>query len=208
MSLRRRMLLVAGAAAKPKYGTFIQDTTGRLWTADEWDGSATPNGIAVRDKSHGVTEGILLAIVSSLSMSQFSTKYFSLEELGVGTDYLNQDGYANTQALLKYSSYLPALMKCISYRFPDGQYGYLGAAREMDLISLCREKIEECLTALGVTFPSMTTEYVWTSTPSSETTSTTLRVRASSVERFVNSLSSSTTRYYVWPIGKVGDWTK
>lgn len=208
MSLRRRMLLASGAAEGPKYGAFIQDTTGKLWAAEEWDGSATPNGIAVRSKRAEPREGILLAIMNSLSMTQFSTKYFSLEELGVGTDIDAQDGYANTQALVRYSSYLPALMKCISYRFPDGQYGYLGSSFEMSLIYSWRTEIEECLTALGVTFPTMTTEYVWSSTPSSTTTSTTLYVLARSVERSSTSYASSNTRYYVWPVGKVGDWTK
>jgi hypothetical protein len=202
------MLLAAGAAAKSKYGAFIQDTTGKLWTAEEWDGSATPNGIAVRSKGSVIREGILLAIVNSLSTSQFSTKYFSLEELGVGADIDSQDGYANTQALLRYSTYLPALMKCISYRFPDGQYGYLGSSFEMSLIYSWRTEIEECLTALGITFPSMTKEYVWSSTPSSTTTATTLYVIAPSVDRKSTSYASSNTRYYVWPIGKVGDWSK
>lgn len=205
------MLLAAGAAAKQKYGAFIQDTTGKLWTAEEWDGSATPNGIAVRDRNSGPSEGILLAIKSSLNYQRFSTKYIALPVAGcdIISAIKDYEGYEHTQAYLSQSSYLPALNECVDYRFPDGQSGYLGAVGEIRLIYLNRAEIEKCFSALGMTFPSMpNTEYVWSSTPSETTTSVDLYVWAPSVVKESYGYPISTLSRYVWPIGKVGDWSK
>lgn len=211
------MLLASGASAGPKYGAFIQDTTGKLWTAEEWDGSATPNGIAVRDRNSGPSEGILLAINPPTSTFYFNTKKISMQTTPDQQKYQDYDGYSRTASLLAdvgYSS-LPALSECVNYIFPDGQKGYLGAFGEMVRIFYHREEIKKCLSALGASNDLINLNNdIWTCTASEEyTTSSSLYIysfkQSDSMLHITIELGGYlNSRCCVWPMGKVEDWTK
>ena len=223
MNLRRRMLLATGVSTKPnpdvpvpesKYGAYIQDTTGKLWSAEEWDGTATPNGIAVRDKEYGPSDGILLAINPSTSVFYFNTKSISMQTTPSNLIYADYSGYSRTVSLLEAVgySYLPAINECVNYIFPDGQKGYLGAFGEMVLIHYCREEINRCLSALGGASDDLFSNKIWTCTASEEhTTSSSLYIYSFKPSDLSITLALGgflNTRNRVWPIGKVGDWDK
>jgi hypothetical protein len=216
------MLLAAGVSTKPnpdvpvpepKYGAYIQDTTGKLWSAEEWDGSATPNGIAVRDRTYGPSEGILLAILSTLTKVYFNTKKISMPTTPDNLRNQDFDGEARSQSLLADVgiSSLPAISECVSYVFPDGQNGYLGAFGEMRLIYDCLSEIKKCLSALGIE-KDLFNNHIWTCTASEEyTTSSSLYIysfKPSDLSIVLSLGGSLNSQGYVWPIGKVGDWSK
>lgn len=121
-----------------KLGVYIEDTTGKLWTADAWDGSATPNGVAV------LTENcrFVVALEDSDGMQYtWSYPYNSATAIGVTTatgvvgameDY---NGRSNTETIMTVMSLEECAFKsCVLYEFPNGQSGYLGAAGEWQAV--------------------------------------------------------------------------
>lgn len=117
-----------------KLGVYIEDTTGKLWTSDAWDGSATANGVAV------LTENcrFVVALENSSGVGlTWSYPYNSVTLIGCATattvveameDY---NGKGNTEtAMSTFDMDTCAFNSCVLYEFPNGQTGYLGAAGE------------------------------------------------------------------------------
>lgn len=214
MSLRRRMLLAAGAAASPvvpevtKYGVFIQDTTGKLWTADEWDGTATPNGIAVRMLSSGPPDGVLVSIPESAASkvtfaSSANYTIAGVDNAAKGEDY---NGYENTTALAQKIPNSPAITACINYTFPNGQKGYLGAYGEMFSVLMKIEDVNKCLKALGgKEYLEIFPDHMWTSTVYSGITTKLYLYTIMRKEDggFYSNTYIATNTAYIWPIGKI-----
>lgn len=158
--LRRRMMMAQGEAALA-YGCYIQDTTGKLWKAGAWNGSATPNGVAVYDESCSFIIALggdkLLPINSKLTSSSLTS--YNTEE----TAKADFDGAWNTDILLSdYGSVTTeSAGYCAAYTFPNGESGYLGSAGEWNIAFKYKDEIDAIMTLLGG--DALKTSY-WTST--------------------------------------------
>lgn len=146
-------------------GVYIQDTDGVLWQEAAWDGSATPNGIAVvTDECRFVIaleEEVSICIdrvgdYVSLSLPAFSTSSEAI------ADY---SGKSNTEVITQVYGYdtNEAGGFCVNFTFPRGDKGYLGAAGEWDIARVNKLKIEKCMTKAGGITLEGNYEY-WSST--------------------------------------------
>lgn len=147
--LRRRMMMNAVGEATLAYGCYIQDTTGKLWKAGAWDGSATPNGVAVYDESCSFIIALggdkQLAINSGNSSSSLTS--YNTEE----TAKADFDGAGNTDTLLSdYGSVTTeSAGYCAAYTFPRGEAGYLGSAGEWNIAFKYKDEIDAIMALLG-----------------------------------------------------------
>lgn len=137
-----------------RLGVFIQDTTGRLWTSDEWNGSAIPNGVEVWTEdcrfviALSEPEGSFPINFEGYSDSLNLTVYSSSSEA-----ITNYSGSSNTIALI--SAYgndtYEAAGYCANFTFPNGKKGYLGSAGEWQAAYDNKSAIEECMSKAGGT---------------------------------------------------------
>lgn len=156
--LRRRMM---GGEKALDYGVYIQDTNGKLWKAGTWDGSATPNGVAVYDESCQfiiALDGDAQLPINSANTSSSLTS-LKTEETAIA-DF---DGAGNTEILLSdYGSVTTeSAGYCAAYTFPNGDTGYLGSAGEWNTAFKYKNEIDAIMTLLGE--DELKTSY-WTST--------------------------------------------
>lgn len=146
-------------------GVYIQDTDGVLWQEAAWDGSATPNGVAVvADECRFVIAldeepSICIDRVGdyvSLSLPVFSTDSEAI------ADYL---GKSNTEVIVSVYGYdtNEAGGFCVNFTFPNGEQGYLGAAGEWEIVRVNKFEIEKCMTKAGGVTLEGNYQY-WTST--------------------------------------------
>lgn len=157
----------------PSNGVYIQDTDGYFHTESEWDGSYTPNGIAV------ITSNCRFV----MSLSDAHTKYcewgsYDTEVSGIttttdiSTAKTDYDGEAQTTTILSVlgnssdTDDAPAAYYCRAYTFPDGKKGYLGAAGEWQAALDNKAAVASALSKCGGT--ALSNSY-WTSTQSSST---------------------------------------
>ena len=154
-------------------GVFIEDTTGKLWTSDAWDGSATANGVAV------LTENcrFVMALESSKPsvfywggyLTEVSGILTSEDKTVAASDYA---GRSNTSILIetlagtndRYTDGAPAAEYCQAYTFPNGNKGYMGAAGEWQAVADNNSVVLAALSACG---GSAIESSYWTSTQSS-----------------------------------------
>ena len=147
-------------------GIYIQATDGLLYTEADWDGTKTPNGIAVITDNCRFVMALTDAHTSYCQWGGYGTEVSSIvtttDESTAMTDY---DGDLNTTAILGQlgdsSSAAPAAYYCHSYTFPDDSTGYLGAAGEWQAVLDNKDAITSALSKCGGT--SMNS-YYWTST--------------------------------------------
>lgn len=135
-------------------GVYIQDTDGVLWQEAAWDGSATPNGVAVvadecrfviamsgREDDIYIDKG---GYSSSLSLTAYSSSSEAI------TDF---SGSSNTAAMI--SDYgndsSEAAGYCANFTFPNGEEGYLGSAGEWQAAYDNKSAIETCMSKAGGT---------------------------------------------------------
>lgn len=143
------MMMNAVGEATLAYGCYIQDTTGKLWKAGAWDGSATPNGVAVYDESCSFIIALggdkQLAINSGNSSSSLTS--YNTEE----TAKADFDGAGNTDTLLSdYGSVTTeSAGYCAAYTFPRGEAGYLGSAGEWNIAFKYKDEIDAIMALLG-----------------------------------------------------------
>lgn len=153
--------MMAQGEAALAYGCYIQDTTGKLWKAGAWNGSATPNAVAVYDESCSFIIALggdaLLPINSKLTSSSLTS--YNTEETAK-TDF---DGAWNTEILVSdYGSVTTeSAGYCAAYTFPNGESGYLGSAGEWNAAFKYKSEIDAIMTLLGG--DALKTSY-WTST--------------------------------------------
>lgn len=117
-----------GGEAALAYGCYIQDTTGKLWKAGTWDGSATFNGVAVytEECAFVMRQGadakkMVLALTSAVSSSLI--EYPTEQE--AKADF---KGIVNTEFL---KSVFPAKEYVEENPFPDGVVGYIPSLGEL-----------------------------------------------------------------------------
>lgn len=139
-------------------GVYIQDINGKLWTEEKWDGSVTPNGIAViagvcrfvialedtftSGKRWGGNNILIEGIYTAATVSMASKDYNGKEQTDIIISSLEgvNDGYVTGA---------PALKSCKDFVFPDGSSGYMGAAGEWDIAMSYKESIDSALLKCG-----------------------------------------------------------
>lgn len=147
-----------------KLGVFIQDTTGKLWTASAWNGSATPNGVAVRTDACE----FVMALKSGEGMPIDDEGLIfgpNLRQYGYISDAIKDySGASNTTTLVSAYGNDPqeAAGYCANFTFPNGKKGYLGSAGEWQAAYDNKSAIDNCLSKCGGS--SLGDDFLWSST--------------------------------------------
>lgn len=166
------MAAIGVGGSKPDYssyrGVFIEDVDGYLYTVDGWDGSKTPNGIAVLTDNCRFVMALRDAHTSSCKWSEYdgiaSSTTTTTYESEAQEDY---NGKRQTLTILYYfesfssAKSAQAAYYCNAFTFPNGKKGYLGAAGEWQAAVDNKAAIESALNNCGGS--SMGGLY-WTST--------------------------------------------
>lgn len=145
-----------------RLGVYIQDTTGKLWTASEWNGSATPNGVAVLTDACRFVIALEEQTYVRIGLHEDADS-LTLPEYTYTDALTDYDGYSNTLSLVSTfgSDKTLAAGYCKSFTFPNGSVGYLGSAGEWDVVFDNMNQIRNCMsTVFGQSFGY----YYWTST--------------------------------------------
>lgn len=148
-----------------RLGVFIQDTTGKLWTSDAWDGSATPNGVAVLTD---VCEFVIaLSEASNLPIDTvgYSSSLSLTEYSSITTAIKDYSGSSNTTEMVSvYGDVMTeAAGYCRIFTFPNGKKGYLGSAGEWKAVYDNKSAVKTCMSKAGGTAFSRN-KYYWSST--------------------------------------------
>lgn len=147
-----------------RFGVYIQDTAGKLWTASAWDGSATANGVAVLTDSCrfviALSEKSNVLIDPDGYSSSINLTVYSTGSAAV-TDF---SGASNTTAMVSAygNTTSEAAGYCANFTFPNGKNGYLGSAGEWQVVYDNKTAVKNCMaTVFGTSF---TGNQYWTST--------------------------------------------
>lgn len=148
-----------------RLGVFIQDTTGKLWTASAWNGSATPNGVAVLTDACEFV--IALSEVGNIKIDNigYSANMNLTTYLTSANAITNYTGASNTTAMVfaYVNDTYEAAGYCANFTFPNGKKGYLGSAGEWQAAYDNKSAIETCMSKVGGTAISGS-YYYWSST--------------------------------------------
>ena len=144
---------------------YIQDVNGKLWTTEEWDGSAVPNAIAViADEAK-----FLIALAQAPSeKSLCNVSRAPLEEYMNGFDRkeakADYDGAGNTMKIIVVEGSNDfAAGYCDNFIFPDGKTrGYLPSLGQLAIAYRNKAAIAFALRKCGG--DAMVTGYYWSST--------------------------------------------
>lgn len=114
------------------YGVFIQATDGSLISEDDWDGSKTPNGIAVITDNCSFVIALQNACQTGCRWSTYATEVSGISTTTDRTVAITYyDGESQTTTLInQLGSEAVAANYCRNFTFPNGMQGYLGAAGE------------------------------------------------------------------------------
>lgn len=138
----------------PSEGVYIEDTSYKLWTADEWDNSATANSIVVSD-------GSMARRVSLTNGSKVTLGYFdescTLPAIGTQEEAeLDMNGKENTSLLKKifmsttYEYKQNYELYYAPYNFPDGSIkGYVPSLGELIFLYEYNSEINSALEKCG-----------------------------------------------------------
>lgn len=152
----------------PSNGVYIQDTDGYFHTESEWDGSYTPNGIAVITSNCRFVMALSDAHSTYCQWGSYGTEVSGITTAtDISTAKTDYDGEAQTTTILSVlgnssdTDDAPAAYYCRAYTFPDGKKGYLGAAGEWQAALDNKAAVASALSKCGGTALS---DYYWTST--------------------------------------------
>ena len=145
-------------------GVYIEDINGKLWTEAEWNGSVTPNGVAV------ITDECQFV----MALEDVDAQYWAPNYSGVPGAFLTNfletaktdySGIVNTQKVVeKFSSDTgTAAYCCQNFIFPNGGKGYVGAVGEWQAVINNKDAIFSALSKCGAEEMVQTSSY-WTST--------------------------------------------
>ena len=158
-------------------GVYIEDVDGYLYTESEWDGTKTPNGIAVLTDNCRFVIALEDAYSSYCDWGGYGTKVGSITTITSESEAIQDyDGEAQTTTIINalkgtndgYVDGAPAAEYCRAYTFPNGKKGYLGAAGEWQAALDNKAAIESALAKCGGESMSY---YYWTSTQYSSNSS-------------------------------------
>lgn len=152
----------------PTNGVYIQDTDGYCHTESEWDGTYTPNGIAVITSNCRFVIALEDAHTGYCEWGSYGTLVNGITTTDVGVEAkADYAGESNTTTILNQlgnspsTSDAPAAYYCRAYIFPNGKKGYLGAAGEWWAVLDNNNAITSALSKCGGTSVN---DRFWTST--------------------------------------------
>lgn len=146
-------------------GVYIQDADGVLWQEAAWDGSATPNGVAV------VTDECRFVIAMSesyYSIPIYEGSYSPSMSLTIysysSTAMADFSGSSNTTAMTSaYGNDKSwAAGYCADFTFPNGKKGYLGSMGEWEAAYDYKTAVITCMDKVSDSY--IRNDYYWTST--------------------------------------------
>lgn len=159
MDRRRALMAVGGGSSMPDYsnyrGVYIEDVDGYLYTEDEWDGSKTANGIAV------LTDNcrFVIALEDAHPSAQWGNPEYQIDGITTTNSeseaIVDYDGKWQTETILVSRNAgtnidtKTAAYYCDYFTFPNGNYGYLGAAGEWKAVFYNKEDIYYAMDKLG-----------------------------------------------------------
>lgn len=151
-----------------RLGVFIQDTTGKLWTASAWDGSTTPNGVAVLTDACAFVIALSEALNIPIDTIGYSSSMNLTTYSSSSSAIKNYSGSSNTTAMVSAygSTTSEAAGYCRSFTFPNGKKGYLGSAGEWQAAYDNKSAIATCMSKAGGT--AIGSNYYWSSTRASD----------------------------------------
>lgn len=151
-------------------GVYIQAVDGTCYTESEWDGSKTPNGIAVKTDNCEFVMALQDAHTSSCKWGGYGKTVLGIvTTTDKSTAQADYAGTSNTDTIIsELSGYndsnvtgAPAAEYCKAFTFPNGKKGYLGAAGEWQAALDNKAAIVSALSKCG---GSAMGNYYWTST--------------------------------------------
>lgn len=157
-----------------KFGVFIEDIDGNLYTETEWDGSKTANGIAVLTDNCRFVIAKQNASSSNLRWGGYGkTVPDIVTATSSATAVLDYDGAGNTPKIIEYLAGTndgsvdgaPAAEACAAFTFPNGKKGYLPALGEWKTAYNNKTAVESAMTLIGG--EAIQTNYYWSSTQNS-----------------------------------------
>lgn len=115
---------------------FIGDINGRLWSADEWNNTAIPNGIVC--KSNGKVYVMALRNVEGGKKISVDLKYNAPDMpkyTNANAAKLDFNGKENTTLMASFygTDVSFAVGAALAYIFPNGENGYIPSVGELDL---------------------------------------------------------------------------
>ena len=164
-----------------KFGIFIEDIDGNLYTEAQWDGSKTANGIAVLTDNCRFVIAKEDASSSDLRWGGYGkTVPDIVTSKSSSTAVLDYDGAGNTPKIIEYlagtnDGYVdgaPAAEACAAFTFPNGKKGYLPALGEWKTAYNNKTAVESAMTLIGGA--AIQTDFYWSSTQYSSNNSWTL----------------------------------
>lgn len=158
-------VVTVGKLVRRPNGVYIEDKTGKLWTEEEWDGSAEFSSIAVvaDDKAFGIHNTMKYAILAPEGTSSTSVPTYSSSNV-----YSDFDGIGNTSNIKTYysgagSDTLVYWIK--NFKFKTNKSAFIPAMGQLQLIHKNKDKINELLKLVGE--GGISTHYVRSSSFSS-----------------------------------------
>lgn len=166
----------------PSNGVYIQDTDGYYHTSDDWDGTYTPNGIAII--SDNCKYAIALEELGTCFWGGYNIYIQGVKQTeNSDSAYRDFVGDANTTLIIDQLKGVndgrvdgaPAAETCRSFTFPNGSKGYLGAAGEWYTCFQNQSAVDAAFNKCGgtVLHQSSSSMYdcYWTSTQARDTNS-------------------------------------
>ena len=151
-----------------KFGIFIEDIDGNLYTEAQWDGSKTANGIAVLTDNCEFVIALQDAYTSTCQWGSNGILARGITTTTIQSEaMIDYDGEIQTISILaelgnsSSTSDAPAAYYCHAFTFPNGKKGYLGAAGEWQAVLDNKVAIVSALNKCGGS--AMSPRY-WTST--------------------------------------------
>lgn len=136
----------------PTEGIYIEDTNLNLWNTEDWDGSATPNGIAVITGKSSFVIALEqpngLQKIESYDTAPYDGYLASFtDEISARNDF---NGDVNTSNMMKVeSSSSFAAGFCGTYLFPSGENGFLPSLGQWAEVYNNKNQIEAALVKVG-----------------------------------------------------------
>ena len=133
----------------PLEGVYIEDTSYKLWTADEWDNSATANSIVVSDGSMARRIALTVILNHQIGDVNFPDEMEAISDSNLAIQDFN--GKSNTNILKENEvSTTSGILDNIPFIFPDSvTKGYIPALGELYFLYQKKTEISEALSACG-----------------------------------------------------------
>ena len=148
-------------------GIFIQGVSKKLYKYYDWENQETPNGIAVLTENCKFVMALEDALDDTVAWGSYTGLIDNCSNASSIAD-LYYTGKSDTEAIIEhFDGLLPAAKRAKSYKFPNGQNGYLGSNGEWRAVMDNYETVMSLLTLLEV-YGYFASRY-WTSTQIGDT---------------------------------------